>query len=65
MRRPDIFLTAFTEKLLTFALGRGVDHEDGPAVREIVRDARKEQDRLSAVVVGIVKSIPFRLRRAP
>jgi hypothetical protein len=65
MRRPDTFLTAFTEKLLTYALGRGVNHEDGPAIRQIVRDARKQQDRLSAVVVGIVTSIPFRRRAAP
>ncbi len=65
LKRPEVFVTALTEKLLTFALGRGVGHHDGPAVRGVVRAARSERDRFSAIVCGIVKSAPFRMRRTP
>jgi len=65
MRRPEVFMAALTEKLLTYALGRGVNHEDGPAVRAIVRRARLDQDRLSAIIGSIVTSVPFRLRKTP
>jgi hypothetical protein len=53
-----------SEKLLTFALGRGIDYYDGPAVRKIVRDAEKDKYRFSSVILGIVKSVPFQMRRA-
>jgi hypothetical protein len=62
--RPDVFMTTFTEKLLTYALGRGVEHYDAPAVRKIVREARAKDSRFSSVVVGIVDSVPFRMRRS-
>jgi hypothetical protein len=62
--RPDVFATTVTEKLMTFALGRGVDHRDAPAIRAIVRDAAREDYRMSAIVSGIVRSAPFRMRRA-
>jgi hypothetical protein len=65
MRRPEVFMSALAEKLLTYALGRGVNHEDGPAVRAIVRRARLGQDRLSAIIGSIVTSVPFRLRKTP
>ncbi len=65
LRRPEVFVTTLTEKLLTFALGRGMDLADGAAVRQIVRGARDQDDRLSAIVCGIVKSVPFRMRRTP
>jgi mono/diheme cytochrome c family protein len=65
VRRPEDFTTALSEKLLTYALGRGVTQIDGPAVRAIVREARQNQDRLSAIVVGVVKSVPFRMRKMP
>jgi len=65
LRRPEVFVTALAEKLLTFALARGIGHHDGAAVREIVRAARGRDDRLSAIVCGIVKSVPFRMRRTP
>ncbi|MBI3858511.1 MAG: DUF1592 domain-containing protein [Planctomycetes bacterium] len=65
LRRPDVFVTALAEKLLTFALGRGVNYEDGPALRAIVREAAGEQNRLSALVGGIVTSLPFRMRKLP
>ncbi len=65
LRRPDVFATALAETLLTFALGRGVTHEDGPAVRAIVRAAAADDYRFSALIEGIVKSVPFRMRTSP
>jgi Protein of unknown function (DUF1585) len=53
-----------TEKMLTYALGRGLEYSDMPAVRAIVRDAAKNDYRVSALIVGIVQSPPFRMRRA-
>ncbi len=63
IERPDIFVTALTEKLLTFALGRGMEPADGPAVRAIVRQSAADQHRFSAVIMGIVNSNPFRMRQ--
>lgn len=65
LRRPELFVRTVTEKLLTFALGRGVEHYDAPAVREIVRGARAEDYRFSTLILGIVKSAPFQMRRMP
>ena len=62
--RPDLFAATAAEKLLTFALGRGVDHRDAPAVRAIVREAAARDYRFSSLVIGIVQSVPFRMRRA-
>ena len=53
-----------TEKLLMYALGRGIEHYDMPAVRRIVRDAAGQDYRLSAIIAGIVKSVPFQMRQA-
>ena len=64
LSRPDLFATTLTEKLMTFALGRGVEYYDAPAVRQIVRDAATHDYRLSSLIVGIVKSTPFQMRRA-
>lgn len=64
LRRPEIFATTLTENLLTFALGRGVEYYDAPAVRRIVSDAKKEGYRSSSLIIGIVKSAPFQMRRA-
>jgi hypothetical protein len=58
------FVTAFTEKLLTYALGRRLEHYDMPAVRRIVREAAADGYRWSSIVLGIVKSVPFQMRRA-
>ncbi len=63
--RPELFVRTLTEKLLTFALGRGVEHYDAPAIRQIVRDARDDDYRFSQLIVGIVKSTPFQMRRTP
>jgi hypothetical protein len=59
----DRFVATLTEKLLTYALGRGVEHYDQPAVRAIVSDAAAEDYRFSALIAGIVQSPPFQLRR--
>jgi hypothetical protein len=64
LRRPELFVTTLTENLLTFALGRGVEYYDAPAVRKIVSDAEKEDYRFPALILGIVKSVPFQMRRA-
>jgi len=64
LRRPELFAATVTEKLLTFALGRGVEYYDAPAIRRIVREARPDNYRFSSLVLGIVKSVPFQMRRA-
>jgi mono/diheme cytochrome c family protein len=64
LNRPELFVTTLTEKLMTYALGRGLEHYDAPAVREITRRARTDDYRFSSVVLGIVNSTPFRMRRA-
>jgi hypothetical protein len=61
--RSDRFVPTLTEKMLTYALGRGLEHYDAPAVRAIVRDAAKNDYRVSSLIVGIVQSAPFRMRR--
>ena len=64
LRRPELFAGAFAEKLMTYALGRGVEYYDAPAIRAIVRDARAQNFRASAIILGIVKSHPFQMRSA-
>ena len=64
MKRPELFAAVLVEKLLTYALGRGVGHEDAAAVREIVRRAAAQDFRFSALILGIVESQPFRMRKA-
>jgi hypothetical protein len=64
LARPEVFATAVAEKLLTYAIGRGLDHHDAPAAREIVRQAAADDYRLSSIVLGVVRSVPFRMRRA-
>ena len=64
VRDPERFAGTLTEKLLTYALGRGLEHVDAPAVRAVVRAAAADGWRFSSLVVGIVESAPFRMRRA-
>ena len=64
LKHSDLFVTTLSEKLLTFAIGRGVDYYDAPAMRKIVRDARTQDFRFSSLVMGIVNSMPFRMRKA-
>ena len=65
LKQPEVFAGTLTEKLLTFALGRGVEDYDAPAVRKIVREAKAKDYRISAMIVGITKSTPFTMRRSP
>jgi hypothetical protein len=53
-----------TEKLMTFALGRTVEYYDMPAVRKIVREAARDNYRFSSIVMGIVRSAPFQMRKS-
>src|SRR5215475_12399296 len=64
VRYSPQFIRTVTEKLLTYALGRGVEYEDMPAVRSIVREVSKSDYRFSAVVLEIVKSMPFQMSEA-
>jgi hypothetical protein len=59
---PDVFVGVMTEKLLTYALGRGVQYYDMPAVRKIVQDAGAHDFRFSALVLGTVESVPFEMK---
>jgi hypothetical protein len=61
----DEFINTTVEKLLTYALGRGVEFYDKPAVRSITREAARSDHRMSALVTAIVKSTPFQMRRTP
>jgi hypothetical protein len=64
--RPEIFVGVMTEKLLTYALGRGVEYYDMPAVRKIVRDAGTRDFKFSSLITGVVKSSPFQMKlKAP
>jgi mono/diheme cytochrome c family protein len=66
VRRPEIFVQTLTEKLMVYALGRGLTYQDMPTVRRIVSHAREHQYRFSALVDGIVTSAPFEWRlKAP
>jgi hypothetical protein len=62
LRRPEIFVSTLTEKLLTYALGRGVEYYDAPATRTIVRSARAQNFRMSSIILGVVKSRPCQMR---
>ena len=64
LRRPDLFITTLTEKLLTYALGRGVEYYDAPAIRAITRAAAPDGHRFSSLILGVIKSPPFQMRRA-
>jgi hypothetical protein len=64
LQRPELFARTLAEKLLTYALGRGVEYSDAPAVRRIVADAAADDYRMAALILGIVQSEPFQLRTA-
>src|SRR5262249_20923606 len=64
MSHPELFIQTMTEKLLTYALGRGIDYHDMPAIRGIVRDSARDNYRFSTMVMGIVRSAPFQMRMA-
>jgi hypothetical protein len=61
----DEFIDTAVEKLLTYALGRGLEYYDKPAVRSITREAARDDYRMSALVTAVVNSTPFQMRRTP
>ena len=65
MKRPEQFVRTMTEKLMTYALGRGLRPYDMPAVRKIVRDAAAANYHFSSLVMGIATSAPFQMKRVP
>jgi hypothetical protein len=65
LARPEIFVGTLTEKLYTFALGRGVEYYDAPAVRNVVQKSRLADYRFSAMIINIVVSPPFQMRNSP
>ena len=65
MRNPEIFVGTFVEKMMTYALGRGVAAADMPTVRQIVRDGGSQNYRFASLVEGIVNSPAFQMRRVP
>ena len=64
LKRPDSFVSTLTEKLMIYAIGRGLEYYDAPTVRGIVRQAREDDYRFSSLITGIVNSAPFKMRRA-
>ncbi len=64
LSHSDDFVTTVTDRLLTYALGRGLEATDAPAVRQIKREAARENYRFAALIQGIVASVPFRMRMA-
>ena len=63
VKNPDAFVGTMSEKLLTYALGRGLEYYDAPAIRSILEDAVEEDYSFSSIVVALVNSTPFQMRR--
>jgi hypothetical protein len=63
VKKRDMFVENFTERLLTYALGRGVEEYDRPVIRKITRDASPDNQTWSSIILGIVNSTPFQMRR--
>jgi len=63
LSQPDALVTAVTEKLMLYGLGRGLEYYDAPAIRKIVREAAASHYGMQSLIVGIVKSTPFQMRR--
>jgi hypothetical protein len=63
LKRPEAFVGTMTEKMLAYALGRGLAYYDLPVVRQIVRQSERADFRFSSLVLGVVDSTPFLLRR--
>ena len=63
LSRPNVFAGAMTEKLFTYALGRGLEYYDMPAVRAVTHEADRSNYRFSSLILGIVESMPFQMRR--
>ena len=65
LEQPEMFVRALTEKLMTYGLGRGLELDDKPLVRKVAREAAAGDYRWSAIVLGIVRSAPFQMKKAP
>jgi hypothetical protein len=65
LARKDQFVEALTERLMTYALARGVEAYDMPAVRQVRYAAAKDDYRMQTIILGIVESVPFTMRRSP
>jgi hypothetical protein len=65
LARKDEFIECMAGKLLTYALGRGLEYYNQPAVRQIRREMAAQDERFSSLVLGVVNSVPFQMRRAP
>jgi hypothetical protein len=65
LKHPDQFVGTMTEKMLTYALGRGLEYYDMPVVRSIVRDSARSNYRFSSLVMGIVRSTPLQMKKVP
>ena len=63
LARPEVFVHTMTTKLLTYALGRGVDYYDEPAIRDIIRESARRNYSFSSLTPGIVRSLPFQWRQ--
>jgi len=63
--KPELFVGTMTEKMMIYALGRGVSAEDMPEVRRVLHEAAANDYRFSSLVLGIVKSVPFQMRVKP
>jgi len=64
LKNPDRFVNTLTERLLTYGLGRGLQYYDAPAVRAIARGSAQHDYRFSDLILGIVQSAPFQMRRS-
>jgi mono/diheme cytochrome c family protein len=64
LNRPELFVGTVTEKLMTFAQGRGMEYYDAPAVRQVVREAQADAYKFSSIIIGIVNSTPFQMRKS-
>ena len=63
LKRPEVFVQTLTEKLMTYGLGRGLQYYDMPVVRAILREAAGQDNRFSSIILGIVKSPAFEMRK--
>jgi Protein of unknown function (DUF1592)/Protein of unknown function (DUF1588)/Protein of unknown function (DUF1585)/Protein of unknown function (DUF1587)/Protein of unknown function (DUF1595)/Cytochrome C oxidase, cbb3-type, subunit III len=65
LARPEVFAGTVTEKLMIYALGRGLEPSDMPAVRRIVRESAANNYRLRSLIMGVARSVPFQMRKKP
>ena len=63
-KHPEMFVRTVTEKLMTYGLGRGLDHRDMPLVRNVARETARNNYKFSALVLGITRSAPFQMKKA-